>query len=114
MSLSNWRRPFSAEPCSVRLRASELHSPKRRFSELAREAFCNQEDAGALQQRLDNEAKPIIAQSEPFILQHPRVAALDRPAPLAQSRAGRLPTLVDLGRDTEEAAQLAMMFGIIP
>src|SRR5215207_10496241 len=68
---------------------------KRRFSELAREAFCNQEDACALQQRLDDEAKPVIAEGEPFVLQHPRVAALDGPAPLAQSRAGRLPPRVD-------------------
>ena len=57
---------------------------KRRFSELAREAFCNQEGAGGLQQRLDDEAKPVIAQGETLILQHPRVAALHRPAPLAQ------------------------------
>src|SRR5215207_3136072 len=87
--------------------------PKRRFSELAREAFCNQEDACALQQRLDDEAKPVIAEGEPFVLQHPRVAALDRPASLAQSRSGWLASQVDLGRDTEEAAQLAMMLGVI-
>src|SRR5689334_3061908 len=42
--------------------------PKRRFSELAREAFCNQEDACALQQRLDDEAKPVIAQGKPLVL----------------------------------------------
>src|SRR5918911_300147 len=78
---------------------------KRRFSELAREAFCNQEYARALKQRRDDEPEPIIAQSEAPVLKHPRVAALDRPAPLAQSRSGRLATLVDLGRDTEEAAQ---------
>jgi len=40
----------------------------RRFSELAREAFCNQEDASALQQRLDDEPEPIIAQGEPLVL----------------------------------------------
>src|SRR4051794_10616251 len=77
---------------------------KRRFSELAREAFCNQEYARALKQRLDDEPEPIIAQSEAPVLKHPGVAALDRPAPLAQSRSGRLATLVDLGCDTEEAA----------
>src|SRR4051794_34124222 len=77
---------------------------KRRFSELAREAFCNQEYARALKQRLDDEPEPIIAQSEAPVLQHPSVAALDRPAPLAQSRSGWLATLGDLGRDTEEAA----------
>src|SRR5215213_4114729 len=57
---------------------------KRRFSELACEAFCNQEYAGALKQRLDNEPEPIIAQGEAPVLQHPSIAALDGPAPLAQ------------------------------
>ena len=60
-------------------------SVKRRFSELASEAFCNQEDACALQQRLDDEAKPVIAEGEALVLQHPGVAALHGPAPLAQS-----------------------------
>src|SRR4051794_125543 len=91
---------------------NETHD-KRRFSELAREAFCNQESARALKQRLDDEPEPIIAQSEAPVLQHPSVAALDRPAPLAQSRSGRLATLVDLGRDTEEAAELAMVLGVV-
>src|SRR5215207_9833730 len=88
-------------------------APKRRFSELAGEASCNQEDACALKQRLDDEAKPVIAQGQALVLQHPSVAALDRPAPLAQSRSGWLATLVDLGRDPEEAAQIAMMLGVI-
>ena len=57
---------------------------KRRFSELASEAVCNQEDACALEQRLDDEPEPVIAQGEPLVLQHPRVAALNGPAPLAQ------------------------------
>src|SRR5690349_24277981 len=85
--------------------------PKRRFSELACEAFCNQEDACALQQRLDDEPEPVIAQGEPLVLQHPCVAALHRPAPLAQSRSGWLATLVDLGLDAKHAAQIAMMLG---
>src|SRR3954463_3128042 len=86
---------------------------KRRFSELASEAFCNPEDACALQQRLDDEAKPVVAQGEPLVLEHPRVAALHRPAPLAQSRSGWLAPLIDPGRDTEEAAQIAMMLGVV-
>src|SRR5437868_4773319 len=88
-------------------------APKRRFSELACEAFCNQEYARALKQRLDDEPEPIIAQGEPLVLKHPSVTALDRPAALAQSRSGWLPTLVDLGRDPEEAAQLAMVLGVV-
>src|SRR5215207_6347426 len=86
---------------------------KRRFSELAREASCNQEDACALQERLDDEAEPVIAQGQALVLKHPSVAALDRPAPLAQSRSGWLPTRVDLGLDTEVAAQFAMMLGVV-
>src|SRR4051794_11216401 len=96
-------------PQSVQARTG----PRRRFSELGREAFCNREYARALKQRLDDEPEPIIAQSEAPVLKHPSVAALDRPAPLAQSRSGRLATLVDLGRDTEEAAELAMVLGVV-
>src|SRR5215217_6904721 len=88
--------------------------PKRRFSEVAREACCNPEDARALQQRLDDEAKPVIAQSQTPVLQHPRGAALHRPAPLAQSRSGWLASRVDLGRDPEEAAQIAMRLRVVP
>src|SRR3954452_297864 len=87
---------------------------KRRFSELASKAFCHQEDACALQERLDDEPEPVIAQSETLVLKHPRVAALHRPAPLAQSRAGRLTSQVDLRRDTEEAAQIAMVLSVVP
>src|SRR3982750_3587572 len=90
--------------CNTAQASLNERTVKRRFSELAREAFCNQEYARSLTQRLDDEPEPIIAQSEAPGLRHPRVAALDRPAPLAQSRSGRLATLVDLGRDTEEAA----------
>src|SRR5215207_8575493 len=85
---------------------------KRRFSELAREASCNQEDACALQQRLDDEAEPVIAQGQALVLKHPSVAALDGPAPLAQSRSGWLASPVDLGCDTEEAAQIDRVAGI--
>src|SRR5215218_4958323 len=89
-------------------------SPKRRFSEVAHEACCDPEDARALQQRLDDEAKPVIAQSQTPVLQHPRGAALHRPAPLAQSRSGWLASRVDLGRDPEEAAQIAMRLRVVP
>src|SRR5215212_2612119 len=92
---------------------ARLFHAKRRFSELAREAFCNQEYARALKQRLDDEPEPIIAQSEAPVLKHPSVAALDRPTPLAQSRSGWLASPVDLGRDAEEAAQIAMMLGVV-
>src|SRR4051812_12413731 len=57
---------------------------KRRFSELASQASCNQKDARALKQRLDDEAKPIIAEGQALVLQHPSVAALHGPAALAQ------------------------------
>src|SRR3954465_8828771 len=62
-------------------------SPKRRFSEFSGEASCNQEYACALQQRLDDEPKPIIAEGKALVLKHPGVAALNGPAPLAQSRS---------------------------
>jgi hypothetical protein len=57
---------------------------KTRFSELAAETTCNQEYAGCLKQRLDDEADAVIAQSETPVVQHPGDAALDRPAPLSQ------------------------------
>src|SRR4051795_11619078 len=83
---------------------------KRRFSELTGEAVCNQEYASGLEQRLDDEAEPVVAQSQAPVFQDPGVAAFDRPAPLAQSRAARLTTLVDARLGPEGAAQLAMMF----
>jgi hypothetical protein len=76
---------FQAVEFTPDLLQSFMLRDKRRFSELAGEAFCNQEDACALQQRLDDEAKPVIAQGQALVLQHPSVAALDRPAALAQS-----------------------------
>ena len=48
---------------SMKARLDALDRLKRRFSELAREAFCNQEYARALKQRLNDEAKPVVAQS---------------------------------------------------
>src|SRR3954462_7305133 len=91
-----------------------LERTKRRFSEFSGEASCNQEYACALQQRLDDEPKPIIAEGEALVLKHPSVAALNGPAPLAQSRSVWLPTRVDLGLDTEVAAESAMTLGVIP
>src|SRR4051794_34733963 len=71
-------------------------SLKRRSSELSGEAACNQEYAGGLKQGLDNEAEPVIAQSQTSVLKYPGIAAFDRPAPLAQSRPARLTALVDV------------------
>jgi hypothetical protein len=51
---------------------------------LACEAACNQEYAGGLEQRLDDEAEPVIAQREALVLQYPGIAAFDRPAALAE------------------------------
>src|SRR3712207_9349426 len=86
---------------------------KSRFSEFAGEAACNQEYAGALQQGLDDEAEPIVAQSEAPVLQHPGVAALDRPAPLAQARSAWPSTLVDPGLGAEPAAQIPVVLGVV-
>ena len=57
---------------------------KRRFSEFASEPACNQEYARALEQGLDDEAEPVVAQSQPAVLHQPGKAALDRPASLPQ------------------------------
>src|SRR3954453_12682310 len=85
---------------------------KRQFSELTGEAVRNQEYASGLEQRLDDEAEPVVAQSQAPVFQDPGVAAFDRPAPLAQSRAARLTTLGDARLGPKGAAQLAMMFSI--
>lgn len=87
--------------------------PKRRFSQFAGEASCNQECTSGLEQRLDDEAEPIITQGETFVLQHPSVAALHRPAPLAQPRAVRPTPLVQAGLGTEVAAEITVGLGII-
>src|SRR3954451_1393696 len=69
----------------VRKLQISLHAKaKRRFSELSRDAACNQEYAGGLKQGLHDEAEPIVAQREAPVLEHPGIAALDRPAPLAE------------------------------
>ena len=39
----------------------EIKVAKRRFSEFSGEASCNQEYASGIQQRLNNEAEPVIA-----------------------------------------------------
>ena len=77
------------------------------------EAFCNQKDAGGLEQRLNAEAEPVIAQGETLVLEQSRVAALHWPAPLSQSRSVWLPTPVDLRLDPEVAAQFAMRLGVV-
>ena len=61
-----------------------VRAHKKRFSELAGEAACNQEYTGGLQQGLDNEAAAIVAQRQASVLKHPGIAALDRPAMLSQ------------------------------
>jgi hypothetical protein len=58
---------------------------KRRFSQFLCHASCNQKDACGLEQGLNDEAEAVVAQSETLVLQDPCIAALDRPAPFAQS-----------------------------
>src|SRR4051794_22476288 len=86
---------------------------KRRFSELTGEAVCNQEYVGGLEQRLDDEAEPVVAQRQAPVFQDPGIAAFDRPAPLAQSRPTRLTTLVNARLGPKGAAQLAMMLSVV-
>ena len=57
---------------------------KRRFSEFPSEPACNQEYAGGLEQGLDDEAEPVVAQREAPVFEHPSIAALHRPAPRAE------------------------------
>src|SRR4051794_18852202 len=80
-------------------------SSKRRFSEFAGEASRNQEETGGLEQGLDNEPEPVVAQGETFVLQQPGVAALDRPAPPAQARAARPAALVQARLGPRRPAQ---------
>src|SRR3954467_2953107 len=87
--------------------------PKRQFSELTGEAVCNQEYASGLEQRLNDEAEPVVAQSQALVFQDPGIAAFYRPAPLAQSRPARLTALVDARLGPKGAAQLAMMFRVV-
>ena len=62
----------------------EFSVAKRRFSEFSSEPACNQEYAGGLEQGLDDEAEPVVAQRQALVLQHPGIAALHRPAPLTE------------------------------
>ena len=77
------------------------------------EAVRNQEYASGLEQRLDDEAEPVVAQGEASVFQDPGIAAFDRPAPLAQSRPARLTTLVNARLGTKGAAQLAMVLSVV-
>src|SRR3954454_3041166 len=87
---------------------------KRRFSEFLYEAACNQEETGGLEQGLDDEAEPVVAQRQPLVLQQPGVAPLDRPAPLAQPRPVWSAALVQAGLGPERPAQLAVGLGVVP
>ena len=48
------------------------------------ERACNQEYVGGLKQGLGDEAEPVVAQREAPVFEPPSVAALHRPAPLAE------------------------------
>src|SRR3954471_7345318 len=97
----------------IRNGREQPQGPKRRFSELTGEAVCNQEYAGGLEQRLDDEAEPVVAQSQAPVFQDPGIAAFDRPAALAQSRPTWLTTLVNARLDPKGAAPLAMMLSVV-
>jgi hypothetical protein len=56
-----------------------------RFSQFPSQPGCNQEYASGLQQGLNDEVAPIIAQAEALVLQQPTERALDRPAVSAQA-----------------------------
>jgi len=62
---------------------------------------------------LDDEAEPVIAQGEASVLQHPGIAAFDRPAVLAQCRPARLTPLVNARLGPKGATQLAMMLRVV-
>src|SRR3954454_22644368 len=61
-----------------------------RFSQFPSQPGCNQEYASGLQQGLNDEVAPIIAQAEALVLQQPTERALDRPAVSAQAKPGHL------------------------
>src|SRR4051794_22957490 len=86
---------------------------KRRFSQLADEATCNQEETGGLEQGLDDEAEAVVAQRQALVLQEPGVAPLDRPAPLAQPRPARPSALVQARLGPECPARLAVALGVV-
>src|SRR4051794_6600817 len=87
---------------------------KRRFSELPGKLSCNQEYTSGLEQRLHDEVEPVVAQSEAPVLQNPGIAALDRPAALAQSGSVRATTLVDAWLGAEPAAKVAVALSVVP
>jgi cellulose biosynthesis protein BcsQ len=86
---------------------------KRRLSQFASEAACNQKGARRLQQGLDDEPVPVVAQRQPSVLQYPSIAALDWPAPLAQARAMRPTAFVEARLGPKRAAQFAVGLGIV-
>ncbi|MGH7087674.1 MAG: hypothetical protein ACREFQ_02115, partial [Stellaceae bacterium] len=63
---------------------------------------------------MDDEAEPVIAQSQPPVFQDPGQAAFYRPAPASQPRTVGLAALVDAGFDIKAAAEIAMALGVVP
>src|SRR3954468_9676671 len=86
---------------------------KTRFSQFPSQPGCNHEYASGLQQGLNDEVAPVVAQAEALVLQQPTEGALDRPAVSAQARAMRPSALVDEWLDLAGPAELTVPLGII-
>src|SRR4051812_11620261 len=86
---------------------------KTRFSQFPGQLGCSQKYASGLQQGLDDEPAPVVAQAEAFVLQQPTERALNRPAGSAQAPAMRPSALVDERLDLARTAELTVPLGII-
>lgn len=78
-----WASVF-ALTCSVEIMRKQTIFLKR-FSHFRRKASSSREYACRLEQSLNDEVEPVIAQGEALVLQSPGTAALHRPALLAQA-----------------------------
>ena len=66
LSSPGHRPPF--DPCALPNAMLVIGRAKRRFSEFPGEASCNQEETGGLEQRLHDEAEPVVAQRQALVL----------------------------------------------
>jgi len=99
--------------CTDRHLGHQFCRSKRRFSQFACQPSCSQEYACCLEQGLNDEATPIVAQGEALVLQQRGIAAFHRPALLTQGRSARLAAFVDVRLGAKAAAQGAIGLGIV-
>ena len=75
---------------------------------------CHQEDAGGLKQGLDDEAEPVIAESQALVIEQPSVGILDDGTDNAEPGAVVGTDLADYGLDALAQTEPAVVGAVVP